>query len=538
VTAANPGARLGTGLAAGLVAIAVVGLVVGGAIVALIAAAPPTATVAVWRDPYIRRVILFTLWQAALSTLLAVGLALPVARALARRAAFPGRTLLLRLFGLPLVVPVIVAVLGIVTVYGGNGWLNRLAAAAGLPALPVLYGLGGILLAHVFFNLPLATRILLHAWAAVPGETWRLASQLGMNSGQIFRLVEWPLLRQVLPGVAGLVFMLCLTSFAVVLTLGGGPAATIIEVAIYQALRLDFDLGRAVVLALVQIVLAALFLGLGQGLARTPVTAPTEGRPASRPDLASPLGRIMDALLIAAAAVFVALPLAAVAVAGLSGPVMRVIADAALWRAAGNSLGVAVGAGGLALALGWCLLTASRGLRRRRRARWAGAIELGGSLVLVVSPLVLGAGLFVLLLPLVDVLAVGLWLVVVVNAVMGLPYVIRLLGPPMMRLAAEQDRLCASLGIAGWDRFRLVEWPALRRPAALALAVAAALAMGDLGAIALFGGGDTATLPLLLYQRLGGYRLDEAAVTALLLVALCLGVFALVERGVGGRAPG
>src|SRR3546814_3514614 len=49
--------------------------------------------------------------------------------------------------------------------------------------------------------------------------------------------------------------MLCFTSFAVVLTLGGGPKATTLEVAVYQALRFDFDLGRAVTLALVQLLL-------------------------------------------------------------------------------------------------------------------------------------------------------------------------------------------------------------------------------------------------------------------------------------------
>ncbi|TIW01612.1 MAG: thiamine/thiamine pyrophosphate ABC transporter permease ThiP, partial [Mesorhizobium sp.] len=65
-----------------------------------------------------------------------------------------------------------------------------------------------------------------------------------------FRLLEWPVLRAAMPGVAGLVFMLCITSFTIVLTLGGGPAATTLEVAIYQALRFDFDPARAVVLTL------------------------------------------------------------------------------------------------------------------------------------------------------------------------------------------------------------------------------------------------------------------------------------------------
>lgn len=36
--------------------------------------------------------------------------------------------------------------------------------------------------------------------------------------------------------VAALIFMLCFASFATVLSLGGGPKATTIELAIYRAL--------------------------------------------------------------------------------------------------------------------------------------------------------------------------------------------------------------------------------------------------------------------------------------------------------------
>ena len=152
-------------------------------------------------------------------------------------------------------IPVIVAIFGIAAVHGRSGWLNDAFELLGLGRVHYLYGLTGILIGHCFFNMPFIARILLQAVEAVPPETWRVASQYGLRSGDIFRLVEWPAMRSVLPGAAGLVFMLCFTSFAVVLTLGGGPKATTLEVAVYQALRFDFDLGRAVALALVQLLL-------------------------------------------------------------------------------------------------------------------------------------------------------------------------------------------------------------------------------------------------------------------------------------------
>jgi thiamine transport system permease protein len=86
------------------------------------------------------------------------------------------------------------------------------------------------------------------------------------------------------------------------------------------------------------------------------------------------------------------------------------------------------------------------------------------------------------------------------------------------------------------NRLRLVEWPVLRRPLGRAAALSAALAVGDLGVIALFGTPETATLPLLLYQRLAAYQFGAAAVMALVLLGLCLLMFVVLERAIGGHA--
>lgn len=185
----------------------------------------------------------FTLVQAALSAGISCLLAVPVARALARRR-FAGRGLLVTLMGAPFLLPVIVAVLGLLAVFGRSGVVSGALALAGLPPLSI-YGLHGVVLAHVFLNLPLVTRMLLMGWQAIPAERFRLAASLGMPPGAQFRHLERPMLRTVLPGAAVVVFTICLASFAVALTLGGGPGATTVELAIYQALRFDYDPARA-----------------------------------------------------------------------------------------------------------------------------------------------------------------------------------------------------------------------------------------------------------------------------------------------------
>ena len=196
-------------------------------------------------------VLRFTVVQAVLSATLSVAFAVPLARALARRR-FPGRETLLLCLGAPFIVPVIVATLGVLAIWGRSGLVSEGLGALGFPALDI-YGLPGILLAHVFFNLPLATRMLLSGWWSIPAEQHRLADQLGFNLRERFRILEMPMLREVVPGALLLIFLICLTSFAVALTLGGGPRATTLELAIYQAVRFEFDLSRAASLSLVQV---------------------------------------------------------------------------------------------------------------------------------------------------------------------------------------------------------------------------------------------------------------------------------------------
>jgi len=525
------------GLAAGLaVALGLWGLAAGAA-GALLADSGIFDSLHAGTTAYVVRIAGFTLWQAALSTLLSLILAIPLARALHRRR-FPGRTLVIRLLGLCFIMPAIAVVLGIVTVHGGNGWVNGLLRAAGGDGGSYLYGLTGILLAHVFFNMPLAAWALLQALDGVPGEQWRLAAQLRLGEAACFRLVEWPALRRALPGLAGLIFILCFTSFAVVLALGGGPGATTLEVAIYTALRFDFDTGGAALMALAQVALC--------GLCVAALTATGSGRATA--ELATGLGRrpssaggglpalLQDILALAGAALLLLPPLAAILLAGLTPALPQLLASSGMLTALGTSLAVALPAGLLALLAGMALLAASRGLLLgRRQPAAAGLLEQSGALILVFPPFVLAAGLFLLLRESADVFALGPVLVILVNACMALPLVVRIVGPAYHQAGRERQRLCHSLGLSGLARFRLADWPVVRRPLALALALACCLSLGDFGVVALFGSQDFTTLPLFIHRSMGAYRMDNAA-AAVLLLTVCCGLLLGLGRLLGGKA--
>lgn len=521
---------------AGGLALAFLGILAGGSLLSLAIEAFRGSTEGFAAfDSYLWRIARFTILQALLSMIISVGFAVPLARALHAQQSFPGRAMVLRLFALPLALPALVAVLGVTSIYGRNGLLATLFGRLGLDVVPDIYGLTGILLAHVFFNLPLATRLILSSLDSIPEDYWKLSSQLGMSNWTQFKLIEWPVILRNISGVAGLIFMLCITSFTVVLTLGGGPRATTLEVAIYQSLHFDFDIARAVSLTLLQLCLTIIVLGI-LSLAGRPTeegfSLRTTTRRFDRPSLPRKLWNIV---LILTGFLFVALPMAGTVVSGLSADIARLLSETTVWRAIFTSLVLGATAAALSLIISLGLVIAREFLATRRRYARAGiferSLDLGASLIMVVPPIIIGAGWFILSRHFVDPFSLAPFMVICVNAAMAIPFAIRILRPSWDTAASRHNRLCEQLGVAGWNRLRIIDWPILKRPLGIAFAFAMALSLGDLGTIALFGNDTVLTLPYLLLQRMGSYRTADAAGLALILAVLCLILMIIADRG-------
>lgn len=508
---------------------------IGAALAVLFAQAGGADIAGLLRSTYLRRVLEFTLLQAGLSTAISVALGVPVARAFAREAAFPGRRILLGLMSLPIVLPSLVAVFGIVSIYGQNGVLAVVLRAAGIEARPAIYGLGGVVLAHVFFNLPLAVRLLLPGWQSIPVETWRLAAQLGMSGWARFRLIEAPMLRRYLPQAAAAIFMLCVGSFAIVLALGGGPGAATFEVAVFEAIRFDFDPPRAATLALCGLALNLACLCLAQRAVGEAALA--TGWRESHQGWAGKigLGRMANWLLLAAAALFVLAPVLATVGDGIVGMVRSALNWPALLKAAAISLALALPAAALSLLTALPLVMAEAAFRPARPRR-AALLRVVSALPIAVSPMALGLGWFLILRVVTEGTARAVIGVILLNALMAVPFVAAILRPAVERAWHRHERLCRALNIAGWRRWRLIDGPVLRPAIGGALGMAAAMALGDLVGIGLFGDARLRNLTLLLYDQLGAYRMEGAAATAALLLLLVFATYQAIERMVGGRA--
>ncbi|MHA7879000.1 MAG: ABC transporter permease subunit [Saccharospirillum sp.] len=460
-------------------------------------------------DGWLLRILWFSIYQALLSALLSLVLAWPFAWALAQRR-FRGEWLVAGFLNLAFVLPVLAVVLGVVFLFGGQGWL---------PLPGTVYGLNGILLAHVALNFPFAVRLLWERLGQIPEHQYRLARVLGLNAWQRFRRLHGPVMLAASGPVFVVIALLCFSSFTVVLTLGGGPANTNLEVAVYQALKYDFDARAAALYALIHGAVAFTAIALlGRGAVLSMETAATRQAKAQRwPAWIQWLA--IAGLLLLLLAPYLAL-------------INRALAASWQWparlpQALQTSLFIAAGSAVLSvlLALSRCVPS----IAGHSRARW---LNFG---VLVIPAMVLTTGLFLLCLRLGWARQATWPLIIWINALMAMPLIVQPLTARTQAARAQYQRLTRVLGFSTGQALRWVYWPLLRPVLIWALALAAVLSLGDMGVAALVGQADFVTLPLLVFQTMGSYKMTLAAQLMVLLLGVCAFLLFLAEWARGVR---
>ena len=481
---------------------------------AILAAATDSSSTSRIDIPHLLRM---TTIQAGLTTVLSLAVGTALAWSL-NRLRFPGRDLVVGLFASAIVTPGMVVAFGLLAIWGRNGWINQASEALfGVSIGSPAYGLSGILFAHVVLDGAFAARILLARLDAIPANRLKTGQSLALSAWQRFTLIDWPALRGSLPGIGAIIFLLAFTSFPIVLLLGGGPANQTLEVAIYAAVRQDFDLSGAVRLAATQIAVCSVVILIASALAPVPTSFGASTPPRWRD---SSIARILQGLVLAIATLGFVLPLLSVLVGGV-GSIGRVLAQPTFWWAAGTSLAVGSASALLTLALALALAM-GRGATANGPLRTL--LGMPAFAYLAVPAVVLSLGFFLLVRFLgIAPAQAAPFVVILANSLLALPFAIATLGPPLEAIARGRGKLMRSLGLSGWRQFRLVELPLIGRDLGVMLALAFCFSLGDLGVIALFGTQDFQTLPLMMFRALGSYRNNDAgAIAAILLIGTIL----------------
>ncbi|MEP6625014.1 MAG: iron ABC transporter permease [Acidimicrobiia bacterium] len=479
------------------------------------------------RDPAIRHVAWFTVWQATLSTLATLAIAL-AATAVLSRYQFVGRGLVIAGLTMPFVLPTVV----VATAFRGLGVDGSLTA---------------ILLAHAFFNVAVVVRVVGAAWVGLDPRTVDAARTLGAGPGRTFTAVTLPALRPAIAAAASIVFLFCFTSFGVILILGGPRFATL-ETEIYRATAQLLDLRTAAALSVIQLVAVAIVLvvagraaGRSRRVSRTARTGPrmTGARTRAGAVLASAL-----------AAVLVGWPLLALVrrsfahgAAGYSNLARTPLgASSSGFHALGTSVEIAIVAATLATGLGLALATAITRPRVRRdgNRRPRLAVRMTESLAVLplgVSAVTVGFGFLIVFDTPPLALRTSWWIIPIAHALVALPFVVRATVPTLRAVDPHQREVAALLGATPARVWREVDARIAARAAVVAAGFAFASSLGEFGATLFIVRPETTTAPVAIFRflsRPGATNVDQAMALATLLAALT-GIVALVGERLTAR---
>jgi thiamine transport system permease protein len=496
--------------------------------------------------PYYIRTLWFTLWQAALSTLLTLLAALPAAYVFARYQ-FPGKSLLQALTTIPFVLPTMVVATAFTSLLGPRGWVNQiLMAALGLDRPPVnlIHTLAIILLAHVFYNYTIILRMVGGFWANLDPQLEAAAWMLGASPWRAFREVTLPLLRPALIAASLLVFLFDFTSFGVILILGGPRYATL-EVEIYrQAVNL-FNLPVAAALSLLQI---GCTFGLMVAYTRLQkrITVPLQLRPhqitARRPRTRGE--RWLVGINVAVMILLLVAPLLSLAERSLStGQVgyslahyreLSVNRQSSIFfvpplLAVRNSLLFAGATVGLALTLGLI----SAWLLARQRGRLGRLLDPAFMLPLGTSAVTLGFGYIVALARPPLNLRTSPLLVPLAHTLVAFPFVVRSLLPVIRGIHPHLREAARVLGASSWQVWREIDLPIVGRALLVGAVFAFTVSLGEFGATVFVARPQMPTMPVVIYRFLGqpgAAHYGQALAMSTLLMIVCAVGFLAIER--------
>ncbi|MDZ7677857.1 MAG: iron ABC transporter permease [Acidimicrobiales bacterium] len=500
-------------------------------------------------DPALRGVVWFTLWQAVVSTVLTLVVALPVAYALARFE-FRGRRLLQAAIMVPFVLPTVVVATAFLALLGPGGPVSGpVGNLFGSAPMDLRASLAAIFIAHVFFNVSVVVRVVGGLLEQLDPHLEDAAASLG--AGRVRSAIEvlWPLARSAVMSAAGIVFLFTFTSFGVVLLLGG-PRYSTLEVEIHRQTALLLNLPVAAVLALIQLAIVATLLAFGarrqQGAAvQQPLTAPSG---AARPPEAVS-HRLFLAASLTVLAVLLGSPLAMLVSRSLRTPDgwsarwydMLFDPDASVLGVAGieavrNSLLFAVIATAVAITVG--------GLASVVVARGRGAVSRAFDVVLLlplgVSAVTVGFGFLISLdSPPLDFRDSRL-LVPMAQALVAVPFVVRVILPVLLSIDQRLREAAAALGASPARVWREVDLPLVGRALGVAAGFAFAISLGEFGATIFLARADMPTVPVAIVRLLGrpgaasiGQAMALSTILMVLTTASLLAISRLRPRSVG-----
>lgn len=479
----------------------------------------------------------FTVWQAFLSMLIALGVGLWASYYTAKKKSLFAR-FLSSLSAVPLCVPPLLVALGFVLFYGMNGNANRfLMSVFSLKESPLsfLYSFTGIIVAHGFYNFPLVMRTCSDIWASLPEEEEEAAALLGSSKWRIFRTITLYQISSALASSGILVFLYCFFSFIIVL-LFGSVGGTTIEVEVYRAARITMDYRYAGTLAIIE-TLTALSIVYVYSLIEGKGMKSSGSRGMSR--IKTPIRTVKEKIpalvLFSVIFLFFLAPFFSIPVKALlsQSSFSSLFSRKGFYTALYTTLGTSVATASLSVLIGLIFTLICRLIDPYKQSRLLRIIPL---IPIAVSSIVLGFVL-ILILHALNIKA-GLTVLVFAQTMLIWPFAYRQIVPHMDRIPLCIDEAASVLSERFFPRVFRVYIPLCRRGLLSAFAFCFAISAGDASLPLVLAIPRSETLALFTYRLAGSYRFAEACACGTILMIISMMVFFLGDKAADSRYIG
>jgi len=484
-------------------------------------------------DSYILYIIKFNLWQALISTILTLSLAIPIARGLHRRTKFFGRKTLLNIMNISFTLPTMALILGIIMLHNKHGWINNFLQFIFNHNLGhYLYGIFGVVIAQLSFCLPLSTKLLLNDLETIPNETWQHSNQLNLSAYKIFKYIEWPAIRNTSASLGILIFMLCFTSFIIILSLGGGPAVNSLETLIYKAIKLDFSLQQASLLSIIQFSICIILLFFAYKFNLQLVSYPRKNLIKSERFGCSEFCQIFtDMFFLIIFFIISILPIIAVIYSGFNEKIISILYSDKFFSCLKQSIMLATYSSLLTVIMALSLVSGAFYLQYNlNKPNLTKVMLLLSNARILMPTFVFATGLFLSFSDFTYTMKHIFYFLILMNSIAALPFATNILWAKSLSFTNNEINLCRNLNISYLNFIKKIYYPKIRRSLGYALSFSMALSWGDLGIISLFSSKDLNTLPHLLYTLLSNYRLEEASMISLIMISFSFFFFWIMDE--------
>jgi thiamine transport system permease protein len=478
-------------------------------------------------DHRIRRIIGQTVLQAVAATTVSLAIGTVVGAVLGTWE-FRGRRAITAFIAAPFAMPTVVV---------GAAFLAVLAE-------PIERGWLVVVAANAFYNTGMVARSVGDVWSRLDLRLDAAAVTLGASPRQVVRFVLLPQLLPLLHRLAGLVGALCLGTYGIAVMLGG-PFRPTTEVEIWRQTTSVLRVDRAAGLSIVQLMLIGTWLWWTSRAVETTVAAAPGQRALSRRRSADRVFRRWGAPVLAAMCFVIAAPFASLlerALRGTAGSLsfehFRALGQetrgSGLVGAPLHTVWTSLRLAAIAAAGAVCTaLIAAVSLRRMRSRRMQRVVETLASAPLAVSSVMLGLGFLLAFARPPVAWRASAWLIGVAQAVVAVPYAMRIIVAAQQRIATTWRDCAATLGASPLRVWWTIDRPLLSPALRGAASIAAVIGLGELGASSVLSRPESTTLPVAIARlsgRPGSSLIGQANALAVVLFVLTVGLTLLSLR--------